>query len=315
MHLRFEDVSQNGRVMLDALPHGLGPAVWVKLLQASPVQALIARKGSSRSSPASSSRAERGRSRRGSRCNCRAAPAGAHGGRHLPGEPADPGHVAVGQRAPQPDLRTRRRPARASRSRSVACSRSTSSRGPSRRPRRARCCASSPRICRRCRPSATTFARRRRSVGPARGRGAARRGADPGSDPVAFGLDHTDGNQHVNSLVYPRLFAEAALRRLGARPQHGVARPEGGDRLPQAVLRGHAGEDPAAHVHPRRRARRARRVRAGLAGRPRQRGPRRARNLLHPHAVPGLSRREREAGAPSGRTGVAGRRRAQRRAR
>jgi len=35
-------------------------------------------------------------------------------------------------------------------------------------------------------------------------------------DPVVtgFGLDHTDSNQHVNSLVYPRLFAEAALRRL-----------------------------------------------------------------------------------------------------
>ena len=31
---------------------------------------------------------------------------------------------------------------------------------------------------------------------------------------TAFGLDHTDSNQHVNSLVYPRLFAEAALRRL-----------------------------------------------------------------------------------------------------
>lgn len=38
------------------------------------------------------------------------------------------------------------------------------------------------------------------------------------TDPVvtAFGLDHTDSNQHVNSLVYPRLFAEAALRRLAA---------------------------------------------------------------------------------------------------
>jgi hypothetical protein len=30
---------------------------------------------------------------------------------------------------------------------------------------------------------------------------------------TVFGLDHTDSNQHVNSLVYPRLFAEAALRR------------------------------------------------------------------------------------------------------
>ncbi len=30
---------------------------------------------------------------------------------------------------------------------------------------------------------------------------------------IAFGVDHTDSNQHVNSLVYPRLFIEAALRR------------------------------------------------------------------------------------------------------
>ena len=30
---------------------------------------------------------------------------------------------------------------------------------------------------------------------------------------TVFGLDHTDSNQHVNSLVYPRLFIEAALRR------------------------------------------------------------------------------------------------------
>jgi hypothetical protein len=32
--------------------------------------------------------------------------------------------------------------------------------------------------------------------------------------PVVFGLTHTDINQHVNSLVYPRLFEEAGLRRL-----------------------------------------------------------------------------------------------------
>ena len=37
--------------------------------------------------------------------------------------------------------------------------------------------------------------------------------------PFVFGLDHTDANQHVNSLVYPRLFAEAALRRLGEQGQ------------------------------------------------------------------------------------------------
>jgi hypothetical protein len=35
----------------------------------------------------------------------------------------------------------------------------------------------------------------------------------PDEAPVAFGLNHTDSNQHVNSLVYPRLFQDAALRR------------------------------------------------------------------------------------------------------
>ena len=35
----------------------------------------------------------------------------------------------------------------------------------------------------------------------------------PDDTVTVFGLDHTDSNQHVNSLVYPRLFAEAALRR------------------------------------------------------------------------------------------------------
>jgi acyl-CoA thioesterase FadM len=34
--------------------------------------------------------------------------------------------------------------------------------------------------------------------------------------PWAFGLTHTDGNRHVNSLVYVRLFEDAALRRLAA---------------------------------------------------------------------------------------------------
>lgn len=31
---------------------------------------------------------------------------------------------------------------------------------------------------------------------------------------VAFGVMHTDSNQHVNSLIYPRMFEEALLRRL-----------------------------------------------------------------------------------------------------
>ncbi|HUH03849.1 MAG TPA: acyl-CoA thioesterase [Kofleriaceae bacterium] len=33
---------------------------------------------------------------------------------------------------------------------------------------------------------------------------------------ISFGLGHTDSNQHVNSLVYPRLFEHAALQHLAA---------------------------------------------------------------------------------------------------
>jgi hypothetical protein len=40
--------------------------------------------------------------------------------------------------------------------------------------------------------------------------------------PVLLGLDHTDSNQHVNSLVYPRLFVEAALRRLWEHGKRGA---------------------------------------------------------------------------------------------
>lgn len=42
----------------------------------------------------------------------------------------------------------------------------------------------------------------------------------PDTQPFVFGLRHTDSNQHVNSLVYPRLFEEALLRRLH---EHGRA--------------------------------------------------------------------------------------------
>lgn len=38
-------------------------------------------------------------------------------------------------------------------------------------------------------------------------------GLHPDEMTVVFGLSHTDSNQHVNSLVYPALFEEAALRR------------------------------------------------------------------------------------------------------
>jgi hypothetical protein len=37
---------------------------------------------------------------------------------------------------------------------------------------------------------------------------------------IAFGLEHSDANQHVNSMVYPRVFIDAALRHLA---RHGIA--------------------------------------------------------------------------------------------
>jgi acyl-CoA thioesterase FadM len=39
---------------------------------------------------------------------------------------------------------------------------------------------------------------------------------------ITFGLVHTDSNQHVNSLVYPQLFEEFAIRRLAS---HGERTP------------------------------------------------------------------------------------------
>jgi hypothetical protein len=40
--------------------------------------------------------------------------------------------------------------------------------------------------------------------------------------PVVFGLSHTDSNQHVNSLIYPRMFEDAAVRRFAALGQSPV---------------------------------------------------------------------------------------------
>lgn len=53
--------------------------------------------------------------------------------------------------------------------------------------------------------------------------------------PVVFGLCHTDGNQHVNFLAYPRLVEEAALRRfaeLGRDPKRLARRAEVAYRKP-----------------------------------------------------------------------------------
>ncbi|HEY2516508.1 MAG TPA: hypothetical protein VGI39_36815 [Polyangiaceae bacterium] len=52
--------------------------------------------------------------------------------------------------------------------------------------------------------------------------------------PIVFGLAHTDSNQHVNSLVYPRLFEEASLRRFA---ELGKMRPPVLSRYVEAAYR------------------------------------------------------------------------------
>lgn len=57
----------------------------------------------------------------------------------------------------------------------------------------------------------------------------------PDPSPTVFGLCHTDGNQHVNFLSYPRLAEEAALRRfaeLGIDPRRLARRAEVSYRRP-----------------------------------------------------------------------------------
>src|SRR5262249_738945 len=46
----------------------------------------------------------------------------------------------------------------------------------------------------------------------------------PDAIDTVFTLDHTDANQHVNSLVYVRLFLDAARRRLAANNQPAMLR-------------------------------------------------------------------------------------------
>ena len=51
----------------------------------------------------------------------------------------------------------------------------------------------------------------------------------------SFGMMHTDSNQHVNSLVYPRIFEEAALRRIMADTSNGGASGKAHELLARAA--------------------------------------------------------------------------------
>ncbi|WP_437676005.1 hypothetical protein [Sorangium sp. So ce131] len=216
MHLRFEDVSQNGHVMLDALPYGLGPALWAKLIRTSPIAELASAQGVI---PILT------------RCIIE--------GGEGPIAARDPLELrGLYQLAHTED-------AAAEVSRLVLCMWLTAT------GRRGRTYGPPPPGAGEPIPVGRVFAEHvftrpfaapgdRKvlrfehpglpAVPPDRytwrspealmglPEGAEPLDAEPTLDPisVAFGLDHTDGNQHVNSLVYPRLFAEAALRQLAA---------------------------------------------------------------------------------------------------
>jgi len=64
--------------------------------------------------------------------------------------------------------------------------------------------------------------------------------------PVTFGIDHTDSNQHVNSLVYPRLFIEAGLRRLWEHKKRGALAARAAELVYRKPC--FAGERARAHV-------------------------------------------------------------------
>ncbi|WP_437287941.1 hypothetical protein [Sorangium sp. So ce406] len=222
MNLRFEDVSQTGRVMLDALPHGLGPAIWGKLISGSPIEALMSAQGvipiltrliiEGGEGPIA---AREPLQLRGRYQLAHTEDAAAEVNRLIlamwlsasarrsrtygPPPPGAGEQIQVGRVFAEHVFT---RPFAEAGARKVL--RFESPDLPAVPPDR--------------------YAWRSPEALMGLPEGAEPLDAEPTLDPipVAFGLDHTDGNQHVNSLVYPRLFAEAALRRLSAQG-HGTA--------------------------------------------------------------------------------------------
>ncbi len=219
MHLRFEDVSQNGQVMLEALPYGLGPALWTKLIQPSPIAPLMSAQGVI---PILTRLVVEG----GEGPIAVREPLSLRGLYQLAHTVDAAGEVnrlvlcmwlsATGRRSrtygPPPKgagetipigrvfaEHVFTRPFAAPEDRKVLR-------------------LESPEL-----PAVPPERHTWRSPEALMGlpEGAEPLDAEPFADPtpIAFGFDHTDQNQHVNSLVYPRLFADAVFRRLAA---HGL---------------------------------------------------------------------------------------------
>ncbi len=212
VHLRFEDVTQDGRLVLDAMPNALGPTVWRGLLAHEPLPPLFAKAGivpilsrfvlEGYSGPISANapidaqgtyrlaRADDGRFVLDMWADLRAHVGRTYGKTDRDGERILAGrvlaeHVLTRPFGP-PDQR-----------------RVTSLDIPGAPP-----LGSLP--TRAASPAGDAIASLPAGATPLEAR------RTPDVVPIVFGLVHTDSNLHVNSLVYIRMFEEAALRRFRA---------------------------------------------------------------------------------------------------
>jgi len=210
VHLRFEDVTQDGRLVLEALPNALGPTVWRGILASDPATRACVAQGivpilsrfvlEGRPGPFSANepveaegtcrlaRAEDGRFVLDMWADLTGAIGRTYGSVHRAGEKVLAGRVLAEHVLTRPFAPAGER-------------RVTSLDFPG-----------APRVTatRPASPAYDAIASVPAGATPLE----PRKSADP--VPVVFGLVHTDSNMHVNSLVYLRLFEEAALRRFAS---------------------------------------------------------------------------------------------------
>jgi len=210
VHLRFEDVTQDGRLVLEALPNALGPTVWRGILASDPATRACVAQGivpilsrfvlEGRPGPFSANepveaegtcrlaRAEDGRFVLDMWADLTGAIGRTYGSVDRAGEKVLAGRVLAEHVLTRPFAPAGQR-------------RVTSLDFPG-----------APRVTatRPASPAYDAIASVPAEATPLE----PRKSADP--VPVVFGLVHTDSNMHVNSLVYLRLFEEAALRRFAS---------------------------------------------------------------------------------------------------
>jgi len=216
VHLRFEDVTQDGRLVLEALPNALGPTVWRGIVQHDPGAAALFARGivpilsrfvlSGGAGPFSSSgpfdaegamrlaRSEDGRYVVDMWADLYGAVGRTYGSTGRDGARALAGHVFAEHVLTRPFAPAGER--RVTRLDFEGAPRAAEGRPASPAPE---AIASVPAGARPLEPELS-----------------------PDEVPLVFGTVHTDSNRHVNSLVYLRVFEEAALRRF-ARLGRGAA--------------------------------------------------------------------------------------------